>query len=227
MQYLNGEYDPASLLEGGDRTLFRLIPREEAFFTMFEEMASTILDATHVFVELTKDRTKIRENVLKIKELEHVGDRITHQIMEKLNSTFITPIDSEDICDLSRAMDDILDNIENAANRFITYKIVEIPERILEMALVLELANSKLKTAIDLLPDLKHPNKIKDAIIEIHRLENESDRILRESIGELFEKEKDALKVIKLKEIYEAIERAVDDCEDVADVISSILLKHA
>ena len=159
-----------------------------------------------------------------IKAIEHCGDEITHQIFRRLNQTFITPFDREDIHELCSTMDDVIDLIDAAASRFVLYRIDKVRAGTVELSKVLTVATMELSAAIHNIPS---PEKALQRVIEINRLENESDRICRTLIAQLFEEEKDPVQIIKWKEIFEVVETAVDKCEDVSNVIESVILKNA
>jgi len=203
---------------------FSFIPKEENFFKLFDESAYNIHKAAQLMKEMVDNYSNAENKAKEIFDVEYNGDRITHEIIRTLNKTFITPIDREDIYNLASKLDDILDFIEGVTDRLIIYKIEEptpecckLVEIILRMSEVITWGVSKLK-------DLGH---IYDHCIEINRLENEADRITRDAIVRLFEEEKDPIAVIKWKEIYEKLEDTTDSCEDVANILESIILKNA
>ena len=204
--------------------LQRLMPQEETFFVLFQKQAENIVSGASTFTMMLEHYRDVPEQVTKIKAIEHAGDEITHQIFRKLNQTFITPFDREDIHELGGTMDDIIDLIDAAASRFIQYRIDQVRAGTIELSKVLTLATMELSAAIHAIPV---PDKALQRVIEINRLENESDRICRSLIARLFEEEKDPVQIIKWKEIFEVIETAVDKCEDVSNVIESIILKNS
>jgi len=204
--------------------LQRLMPQEETFFVLFQKQAENIVSGASSFTKMLEHYSDVPEQVTKIKAIEHAGDEITHQIFRKLNQTFITPFDREDIHELGGTMDDIIDLIDAAASRFIQYRIDQVRAGTIELSKVLTLATMELSAAIHAIPV---PDKALQRVIEINRLENESDRICRSLIARLFEEEKDPVQIIKWKEIFEVIETAVDKCEDVSNVIETIILKNS
>jgi predicted phosphate transport protein (TIGR00153 family) len=159
-----------------------------------------------------------------IKDVEHVGDGLTHDIARRLNKTFITPIDREDIHDLASALDDILDTTEAIADRFVLYKVTKPTEMAIKLADILHQASVAVGRGVDLL-GLPHP-KMKECSVQVNSLENEADRVSRDAISALFEKETDPITVLKWKEIYENFEAGTDRCEDVANILERIALKH-
>ncbi len=204
--------------------LQRFMPHDGDFFVLFQKQAENVVVGAHAFVQMLEHYTGVPEQVQRIKAIEHNGDEITHQIFRKLNQTFITPFDREDIHQLCSTMDDVIDLIDAAASRFVLYRVTEVRHGTLELCKVLAAAAVELKEAIYA---MESPDKALHRVIEINRLENESDRICRTLIAQLFEEEKNPVEIIKWKEIFEVIETAVDKCEDVSNVIESVILKNA
>lgn len=206
--------------------MFNLIPKETKFFDMFEKSAQNLLRGAKVLKELCDNFSTLNENAAKLERLEHDSDQITHEIIEKLNTTFITPIDREDIHELTAALDDVMDFIEAATERMILYKIKSPLPELKQIAEVILKQVEEINNVIPRLKSLKHAHIMKHCI-EINRLENEGDRILREAVAKLFDEKKDPLEVIKWRDIYDYLETATDKCEDVAVIIEGIVLKHA
>ena len=204
--------------------MFGLIPREEAFFELFKNAAHNMIEGSRLLKEMMEQYQPASEQAKRIKEVEHVGDGITHDIARRLNRTFITPIDREDIHDLASALDDILDVTEAIADRFVLYKVTKPTERAVKLADLLYQASVAVGAAVDRL-GFAHPD-IKECSVQVNSLENEADRISRDAISELFDKETDPMAVIKWKEIYEGFEAGTDRCEDVANILERIALKH-
>jgi uncharacterized protein len=204
--------------------LQRFMPHDGDFFFLFQKQAENVVVGTRAFVALLEHYTGVPEQVQRIKAIEHNGDEITHQIFRKLNQTFITPFDREDIHELCSTMDDVIDLVDAAANRFVLYRVTGVRHGTVELSNVLAATASEVKDAIYA---MESPDKALHHVIEINRLENESDRICRTLIAQLFEEEKNPVEIIKWKEIYEVIETAVDKCEDVSNVIESVILKNA
>jgi predicted phosphate transport protein (TIGR00153 family) len=203
--------------------LHRLMPREDDFFVLFQKQAENIVAGATAFTKMLEHYTGVPEQVQIVKAIEHSGDEITHQIFRKLNQTFITPFDREDMHELCGSMDDVIDLIDAAASRFVLYRIDRVRAGTIDLSKVLTLATMELSAAIHAIPS---SDKALQRVIEINRLENESDRICRSLIARLFEEEKDPVQIIKWKEIFEVVETAVDKCEDVSNVIESIILKN-
>jgi predicted phosphate transport protein (TIGR00153 family) len=167
---------------------------------------------------------KIRDTAESIKALEHKGDRMTHDLIVKLNKTFIVPIEREDIYGLSSKLDDVTDLIESIARRLVLFKVTEVSEPALELARVLQRSTAAIVVAVS---ELQNGMKVMDPCIEINRLEDEADHIYHLALAKLFESEKDPIALIKWKELYEKLEASLDRCEDVANVIEGIIVKNA
>ena len=205
------------------------IPKDKKFFPLFEQAANNLIDLGNALKEVvnTDDLSRRTEIFKLIEELEHKGDTITHQIYIELGKNFITPFDREDIHELASAIDDIADYIHGSANRMNLYQVVEMTDSIKELAdLILE-AVTVLAKAINELKDLKNIRTITDACIKINSIENKADYVFNKAVGDLFQYEKDAIRLIKYKEVLSALETATDMCEDVADVLETILVKNA
>ncbi|HEY4716728.1 MAG TPA: DUF47 family protein [bacterium] len=205
----------------------RFFPREEKFFEFFENAGEKIENGIVALIELLDNFTDIETKVRKIKDIEHESDNITHSTIEKLNKTFITPFDREDIHELITKMDDILDFVEAVSQRIWLYRIEKPNEEVKQLAYTLLKAVKELRLAIKELKNLKNSQIILAKCIEINRLENEGDQLLRKAIANLFLNTSDPITIIKLKEIYETIEFSIDRCEDVANIIEGIVLKNA
>ena len=201
-----------------------LIPREEKFFDMFVEDASNVLAAARTlesFFESYADRERI---AAQLRDLEHRGDQISHEIGHKLESTFVTPFDREDIHHLISRLDDVLDLIEEIADTCILYRIEEPTEVARRQA---EIVTKQCVQIGDALQHLRAFKGLEQYWIEIHRLENEGDQLERQAVAGLFRNGGDPLEVIKWKDVYDLLENAIDACEDVANVIERIVVKHA
>jgi len=205
--------------------MFNLIPREVRFFDYFDQQSQHIIKAAALLHELVHNFADARAKTAAIKEIEHQGDRVTHEIVKKLNTTFITPIDREDIHALATRLDDVLDFIEAAAERLVVYRIKEPTSACRAMAEVIVKQVDSMDRAIKCLRTMD-PGFHEHAV-EVNRLENVADTLLRDSLAALFEEQGDPIEVIKWKEIYETMEIVTDRCEDVANVIEGIILKMA
>jgi predicted phosphate transport protein (TIGR00153 family) len=204
----------------------RLIPRETKFFDMFEEMAGNVVDAARILAELLNnyDYERMPDEVERIKEIEHHGDDMTHRMLVKLNQTFITPFDREDIHLLVSSLDDLLDFIFAASDRLLNYKITQPSPSAKVLASIILQQAEELKKAMALLGKNQH---LLPHCVEINRLENEADQVSREAIGRLFDHSPDPITLIKLKELLEILEEASDKAEDVANVLETVVVKNA
>ena len=199
-----------------------LVPKELDYFRMFSELAANLDAAAQLLVRFMEggDRDSLAAEIL---EHEHVGDKIVHDIVRRLNKSFITPIDREDIYDLVATTDDILDDIEEAAGLVLIYRVEEITSFARRQAGIIARATPILRECMD---NLAKPKGLDERIIAINSLENEGDRVEREAIAGLFEGGTTCTDIIKWKDIYETLEAAIDECEHAANVIESIVLKH-
>jgi uncharacterized protein len=204
--------------------MVRLVPRETKFFQMFSEVAENVTEGARLMKALLEDYHDVPNRVGKLKEIEHRGDDMTHAILTKLNQTFITPFDREDIHRLASAMDDVLDLLNAAGDRLITYKIESVPPASVTLAALILQQSIELGRAVAMLEKNHH---VLEHCVEINRLENEADRVAREAIGGLFETEKDPIALIKMKELFEVLELATDKAEDAANVLEGVVLKSA
>ena len=206
---------------------FSLIPKDEKFFDILEEASDNVEKGAGVFLELVSDWSLTSPKIQQIRELEHEGDRMTHEVIDRLNRTFITPIDREDIHALATELDDVIDIIQATMDRMQLFRIDKTSPILIQMSEVLVKATHAIGKAIISLRDLKHSRRTLDFCIEINRLENEGDAILKVGLGELFATPKDVLEIVKWKEVYEAAEYATDKCEDIANIIEGIVVKNA
>jgi len=206
---------------------FPFIPREEKFFDLFEDSAQNMVKAAQKLKELVDTWENTEERLNEITELEHEGDTLTHQIMEQLNRTFVTPFDREDIALLGHTLDDVTDFIHAAADAMFIYRVDRPPQRARELADIIVQAAVEVERAM---PQLRHRAEFKQILercVHINELENMADRVFRSAMGELFDDTTDITEIIKWREIYEHMESATDRCEDVANVLEGVALKHA
>jgi predicted phosphate transport protein (TIGR00153 family) len=204
--------------------LLNFLPKEEQYFDLFLQMTLYICDAARELKSMLADKDhNYQEYSRRIKGLEHACDELTHTISTKLNKSFITPFDREDIYTMSGALDDIVDLIDDAARAIIDFDVQEIKSYAREFAGVIEKMGEQLREIVSI---LRKPKNVTQRLVEIHRLENEGDDIYHAAIAELFHEERDPLTVLKWKEIYEKLEAAVDRCENVANIIESVIIKH-
>jgi len=203
----------------------RLLPREEKFYALFLNQIEIISQAARVFCEgLRIGNSRLAGAATEISVLERRGDEVIHSIFKRLNQTFITPLDPEDIHNLSSALDDVLDGIEDTSHCIVSYEIEPIPRDMLELA---EIVNSCAEAAKKAFEALAANGEILAHCIEINRLENEGDLVTRAAVADLFRKQKDPITLIKLKEVYEFFEDTIDRFEDVADVLQNVVVKNS
>jgi predicted phosphate transport protein (TIGR00153 family) len=207
--------------------LRRLLPREDDFFGLFERHAALTVEGAKEMQQLVQGGQNVRVLAARIKEIEHETDVITHACVERLHKTFITPFDRDDIHRLITRMDDVMDYIESAAIAVSLYELTEMTDPARELADVLVRSTEAVAIAVDGLKNVKQSGVILKACIEVNRLENEGDEILRNALAGLFRGAQDPLLVLKWKEVYEALENATDRCEDVANIIEGVVLEHA
>ncbi len=202
---------------------FRFIPREEKFYDDFVAMAEQIRVGAKMLNEMFATDPPLMGKAHEIKEVEHKCDFLTHELIQRLNKTFVTPIDREDIHNMARSLDDVMDAIDDAASLIPTYRIVKVRNGARELAALVLLQAEQLQPALGA---LEKRSGVMDYAVEINRLENEADRIYQRSIGELFDEETDPIMVIKWKEIFGMLEHATDAAEDVANLLENIVVKH-
>lgn len=202
------------------------IPKEVKFFDLFDKQAENLVHAAEFYKKLVNEGAFTPENVRAMHELEHYGDELTHNTINTLNETFITPFDREDILALANRLDDIIDGLYLITNRFMLYKITKPTEYSQKMASVIEQTVKALQKTLGSLRSNKNMKETLRQCVEINRLENEADVIRDEAIQYLFEHEKDPIMVIKQKELYEEAETVTDFCEHVANLVESILVKN-
>ena len=206
---------------------FSFMPRNEKFFDLFEESARNMVKAARGLQELVESWNNIEGRIAEITELEHQGDSITHQIVAQLNRTFVTPFDREDIALLAHTMDDITDFIHAAADAMFIYKIDRPSQRAKELADIIVQGAAEVEKAMPQLRNRAGLKRMPEHCVEMNRLENLADRVYRAAMAELFDGALDITQVIKWREIYEHMESATDRCEDVANVLEGVALKHA
>lgn len=207
--------------------MFKISKSELVFFDLFEEAADMAVECSKALIDLITDYTDVPQKVKAIEEIEHNCDLHVHKIIELLNKSFITPIDREDIFLIAKEMDDVVDAIEAIAHRCVMYNVQEIRSDVLPLVRLVELSMRELKGLMHLLRTIKKSEPIMEKVIEINRLENEGDRLYRSAMNALFTTETDAVEVIKWKGIYELIEKSLDACEDVANIVEGVVMKHA
>jgi len=203
----------------------KFLPREEQYFTLFAQMASYINDAARTLVEMLAHHDgDYQEYVQRIKSIEHACDDLTHNVSTRLNQSFITPFDREDIYMMSKALDDVVDLIDGAARAVVMYDIHEATEPAKQLAGVIQRMALQLNEVISI---LQKPKGVTERLVELHRLENEGDDIYHRAVAALFHERGDPLEVLKWKDVYEKLEAAIDRCENVANIIEGVIIKHS
>ncbi|MHB8656401.1 MAG: DUF47 domain-containing protein [Solirubrobacteraceae bacterium] len=199
-------------------------PRDRVYFELFEEAGTNILKTADLLDQLLSNYPDNKELAQEIRDCEHEGDRITHDIIDRLNHTFVTPIDREDILALTSALDDIVDYTEEVADYLGLYKIEAPMDQAIKLARVLKAASRQIAEAI---PQLRGFHDISRHTVEINRLENEGDRITREAVASLFDGGIDPMVVIRWKDLFERLEAAIDAAEHVANILEGIVIKNS
>lgn len=203
---------------------FSLLPRETKYFALFTDMSGKLQEAAGILVEMMEGTDENFDSLSKkIKHVEHECDEIAHSVTTKLNSSFITPFDREDIYTLAVALDDVCDYIDAAARAVVMYNIHETDEHAVKLTRVIQKLTNEIHAAAGL---LEHSKGMAPHLLEIQRLENEADDIYFRGMAELFKNSADPVRIIKWKELYEILENATDRCESVGNIIESIVLKH-
>ena len=203
---------------------FRLIPREERFYDNFRAMADQLRSGARLLEEMFATDPPHADKAHEIKEVEHKCDFLTHDIIQRLNQTFVTPIDREDIHSLARALDDVMDAIDDAAALIPLYHIQKVRPGARELTRIISATADQVRVAVEA---LEKRDGVLERTVEINRLENEADRAHKAAVGQLFDEERDPIMVMKWKEILDLLEDATDRCEDVANLLENVVVKHS
>lgn len=201
-----------------------LMPRKSIFFTQFQKHAENTREAALALADLLENFQDVERKVGNIHAIEHYGDNLTHEIVRELNATFVTPLDREDILGLASRLDDVADLANDVAELILIYKIGHVRPAAVRQSKILVSATDELVTMMQRLEGLKD---LQEHWIKLHTFENEGDQIFREAIGELFATERDAIELVKWKDLFERIEIAIDRCEDIANIVETIKIKHS
>ncbi len=211
-----------------ERLIEAFLPKTDKFFVLFEQLAGVIVKAADTLKKISNANGEgIVKIVKEVEEFEHQCDTITHDIFSVLNTTFVTPFDREDIHQLASSLDDIMDYTDEAVARLALYKVDSIPEPMLHLITILHSSAVEIHHGVGLLRDMGKAAELHKILEKIHSYENQADDVFERAIAELFENQKDPIQLVKLKDIYESFELATDKCESVANVMESILIKHA
>jgi predicted phosphate transport protein (TIGR00153 family) len=205
----------------------RLLPHDETFFTFFEQHGRKVVEGCRALLHMVENPHALEAQAQRVTQIEHECDEITHAVVESLHKTFITPLDRNDIHTLITRMDDVMDLVEAAADRFFLYQITTMPAEVGDMTRCLLLSATHVLAAVSALREMKRPQSILEHCVEINRQENVADKILRTALARLFREEKDPVVVIKWKELFETLESATDRCEDVANIIEGVVLENS
>ena len=202
-----------------------LIPKDTSFFQMFEAMSDNLVTGARTLVDLFASYKDVERTIDTVQKIERQGDELTHGVLTKLNQTFITPFDREDIHQLASSLDDVLDFVNASGARLVMYRISNPPPAAGELAKIILLQSQELQKAVALLQKQKNGDVLAHCV-EINRLENEADQVSQKGIATLFDNERDPINLIKIKELLEFLERATDKAEDAANVLETVVLKN-
>ena len=207
--------------------LLNFLPREEQYFDLFIQMTHYISAAARELKEMLADKNHdYAEYAQRIKGLEHACDELTHNVSTRLNKSFITPFDREDIYSLTKSLDDVLDSMDHVADLLVLYHIEKLEDGMTMLLEVTRRAVSDIHKSIHTLRDINY-DKVREHIVSVHAMENEGDRLYRHFIGTLYAEERDAIRLMKYSSVYNELEHTIDTCEDLMNSIESIVLKQA
>ena len=207
--------------------MFAFTPKEDKFYEFFVQTANIAYTEAKLLLDFLNNLENSEENLKKLKEVEHEGDKKQHEILEQLNKTFITPIDREDIYIIAKDMDDIIDYIESTASRFVMFNVNECTEEAISLSKMIVQCCRELIIIMEELKNMKTSKQLSKKIIEVNRIEEDGDVISRKAIGDIFRKDIKVIDVIKWREIYQYLEDTLDACEDLANVIEGVVMKNA
>jgi hypothetical protein len=207
--------------------MFAFTPKEDKFYEFFVQTANIAYTEAKLLLDFLNNLENSEENLKKLKEVEHEGDKKQHEILEQLNKTFITPIDREDIYIIAKDMDDIIDYIESTASRFVMFNVNECTEDAISLSKMIVQCCKELIVIMEELKNMKTSKQLSKKIIEVNRIEEDGDVISRKAIGDIFRKDIKVIDVIKWREIYQYLEDTLDACEDLANVIEGVVMKNA
>lgn len=201
--------------------------KENEFYLLLEEFAGKIVKAGEAFYDLVSNYEDIENKVADVKTLETECDMQAHKILTALNASFITPFDREDIYSITKEMDDIVDSIEEVANRFIVFDVNKLKPESFAMATYIMQAIREIEVMFKHLPEAQKNSIVREQIIEVNRIENDGDVLYRDALKKLFREEKDPIELIKWKHLYEQLETSLDSCENVANIVEGVIMKYA
>lgn len=202
--------------------MFSLFPRDEDFFALFRKQSAFVRQASGMLHEMVTQFDRLEERARQLKAVEHEADQVAHELLARLNKTFITPIEREDIHDLASNLDDVVDSVEALASRLVLFRIRQSTPEATKLTEIIAAAGAQIDEAIT---RLKNSGELNPYLVEINRLENEADGVSRQALADLFAGPHEVLDILRWREIYGRMENAADKCEDVADTIEAIILK--
>jgi len=205
----------------------RFLPKDESFFDHFEKQGKKTVEGVHALLAMVTTPGDLVAQAKTVSDLEHECDQITHAVVAQLHKTFITPLDRNDIYRLITKMDDVMDYVEAAAERIALYELTEMTKEVAPLCRAILSSAEAVLEAVSGFRDLKRAHVILEKCVEINRLENEADGLLRSALARLFREEKNPITIMKWKEIYELLETATDRCEDVANIIEGVVLENS
>ncbi|WP_123054130.1 DUF47 family protein [Clostridium sp. JN-1] len=207
--------------------MFSLTPKEDKFYTFFIDSAEIAHKAALLLLDFLNDLGNSEENLKKLKEVEHEGDRKQHEILQQLNKTFITPFDREDIYLIAKGMDDIIDYIESSASRFVMLNVNDCTKEAKILSDMIVSCCEEIIVIMKELKNMKTSTLISKKIIEVNRIEEEGDKVSRRAIMDIFREDMETIEVMKWREIYQYLEDSLDACEDIANIIEGVVMKNA
>jgi predicted phosphate transport protein (TIGR00153 family) len=205
----------------------RLLPRKDVFFQKMEESAGKAVEIVAAFRRLLSDLPNRESHIARVKEIEHEADAIAHETISRLHKTFVTPLDRNEINRIFKRLDDVVDLVEAAAQRYVIYEMGSPRREVLELVEILEKQTAEVRTAVGFLSDMRKAEGLRQTLIGIHTLENQADAVLRGAMGALFREVQDTKDLLKWKEVIESLEDATDRCEDLADLFENVLLEYS
>ncbi len=201
------------------------LPIDSRFLEIFDLASGNIVQAVELFTRMLQEPKELAARVEELKALEHQGDRYTHETLARLNTSFVTPFDREDIHALATKLDDILDAVDATGHRLLLYGVDQVPDRLVQLAELLLASAREVQKAVVALHDPRRHKEALTCCVEINRLENEADQIHRDALADLFANHGDPVEIIKQKDLFAFLEEATDRCEDVANIIETIIIK--
>jgi predicted phosphate transport protein (TIGR00153 family) len=212
-----------------DKIIHTLLPTDEKFYSLLEESTRNLLSAAEILRKFATAKSVAERDKfnVQIHALEHIGDDLTHKLYSELNATFVTPFDREDIHELGSSIDDVLDELDGSVGRIVLYKVKTIPSSVVKLVDILQLSIEELHRGVHLLRNIHQTDELQKVLQKVNEYENEADSVFQMAVADLFRYEKNPIELIKIKEVLVGLETATDKCEDAANVLEGILIKHA